>query len=300
MGAFSVNREGIDRQAIQTAIDILASAKRPLIIFPEGGVTKTNDRLNALLEGVAFVARSSAKKRRQKNPQEKVVVHPIALKYLLQSEIGEAIDPAMTEIERRLAWRPQKDVPLLERVRRIGLALLTLKEMEYFAEPQSGTTEERLSGLVDRLLAPLEIEWLGKASHIGVIARVKALRMKIIPAMIQGDLQPSEERRRWRQLEDIYLAQQVASYPHDYIHNQPTVDRILETVERFQEDLTDETTVMGDLKIVIEVGEPITVEPQRDRAAAEDPLMKQIAHDLQEMLDRLARESPIWEASSNR
>ena len=44
MGAFSVYREGIDRQAINTAIHILQTAQRPLIIFPEGAVSRTNDR----------------------------------------------------------------------------------------------------------------------------------------------------------------------------------------------------------------------------------------------------------------
>ena len=34
MGGFSVYREGVDRKAINTAIDILRHAERPLIIFP--------------------------------------------------------------------------------------------------------------------------------------------------------------------------------------------------------------------------------------------------------------------------
>ena len=50
MGAFSVHREGIDRQAINTAIEILDEGERPLVIFPEGGVSRTNDRLHALLD----------------------------------------------------------------------------------------------------------------------------------------------------------------------------------------------------------------------------------------------------------
>ena len=53
-GAFSVYREGMDRQALQTAIDILHQAKRPLVIFPEGIITRTNDRLAALMEGPSW------------------------------------------------------------------------------------------------------------------------------------------------------------------------------------------------------------------------------------------------------
>ena len=63
MGAFSVNREGVDRQAINMAIEILETAERPLIVFPEGAVSRTNDRLHALLDGVAFIARAAAKRR---------------------------------------------------------------------------------------------------------------------------------------------------------------------------------------------------------------------------------------------
>ena len=61
-GAFSVYREGMDRRALQTAIDIVYQAKRPLVIFPEGVVTRTNDRLAALMEGPSFIGRAAAKR----------------------------------------------------------------------------------------------------------------------------------------------------------------------------------------------------------------------------------------------
>ena len=56
MGGFSVNREGVDRQAINMAIELLAEAKRPMVIFPEGATSRTADHLHALLDGVAFIA----------------------------------------------------------------------------------------------------------------------------------------------------------------------------------------------------------------------------------------------------
>ncbi len=36
LGGFSIYREGLDRQALDTAVDIVTTAERPLIIFPEG------------------------------------------------------------------------------------------------------------------------------------------------------------------------------------------------------------------------------------------------------------------------
>src|SRR5262249_38290435 len=61
LGAFSVYREGTDREALRTATNILVESQRPLIILPEGIVTRTNDRLSTLQEGVAFIARLAAK-----------------------------------------------------------------------------------------------------------------------------------------------------------------------------------------------------------------------------------------------
>src|SRR4029450_8220584 len=62
MGGFSVNREGVDRQAINMAADLLAEGQRPLIIFPEGATSRTADRLQALLAGVALIALGAPKK----------------------------------------------------------------------------------------------------------------------------------------------------------------------------------------------------------------------------------------------
>jgi hypothetical protein len=48
---------------------------------------------------------------------------------------------------------------------------------------------------------------------------------------------------------------------------------------------------------VLCVGEAIEVSPERDRAAAVDPLMTQIQQSLQGMIDQLAAESPPLEPS---
>jgi 1-acyl-sn-glycerol-3-phosphate acyltransferase len=293
MGAFSVYREGIDRQAINTAIEILESAERPLIIFPEGAVSRTNDRLQALLDGVAFIARTAAKRRARKVRDGKVVVHCVAIKYRFLGDFDATADPVLTEIEQRLSWQPRRDLPTDRRIAQVGLALLGLKELEYFGKTGTGSLEQRMRRLIDRLLTPLEQEWLGQTNGAAVVPRVKALRMKIMPEMVRGSLDPQERHRRWRQLADIYLAQQISNYPPDYL-DRLSVDRLLETIERFEEDLTDRVRVHGHLKAVIEVGPAIEVSPKRDRRAAIDPLMVQIETELQGMLDRLSNESPVY------
>ena len=294
MGGFSVNREGVDRQAINTAIAALETAERPLIVFPEGAVSRTNDRLHALLDGVSFIARAGARKRAQHVAGGRVVVHPVAIKYRFRGDLEAVADEVLTEIEERISWRAQRELPLLDRVIKVGRALLCLKEIEYFHREQDGAVHERLCGLIDRLLQPVEEEWLGEGKQGPVVPRVKALRMKLLPDMVHDRLDSDQRDRRWAQLSDMYLAQQVSCYPPDYLVSRPSVDRLLETLERFEEDLTDEVRVHGSLTAIVDVGEPIQVDVRRDRKADVDPLMSRIETELQTMLDGLATESPVY------
>jgi hypothetical protein len=292
VGAFSVYREGVDRQAISTAIEILEKGERPLVIFPEGTTSRTNDRLQSLLDGVAFIARSAAKKRARAEHPGKVVVHPVGIKYLYRGDLKKAALPVLTEIEHRLTWQPREGT-LSERIGRVGLGLLSLKELECLGHTQTGTLSERLYSLIEKLLGRLETEWTGSVQTGAVVPRVKAIRMKLLPDMLAGKVDEAERKRRWKQLADLYLAQQLACYPPDYLA-QPTVTRILETVERFEEDLTDHARVHGKLHAVIEVDQAIEVSPERDRAAKVDPLMTAIEGRLQAMLERMSTESPAW------
>ena len=288
MGGFSVYREGLDRQSLDTAIDTLSKPERPLVIFPEGAVFRTNDILQPLLDGVSFIARTAAK-RRAKDNGGKVVIHPVAIKYLFHGDLKKAVTPTLESLEKRLTWEATKDAPVLERISKITHAMLSLKEIEYLGSPQSGTFVERQERLVDHLLDPLEVEWLGKDADGPIIPRVKSLRMKIVPELTTGELNETERERRWRQLSRIYLAQQVASYPPDYFVAPTTDTRILETVERLEEDLTDRAGVHGPMEVVIRVDEAIEVPADRPPKGEEDPVMKTLRERLQKMLDELAQ-----------
>src|SRR3954463_8890455 len=118
-GAFSIYREGMDKQAVQTSIEILESAERPLAIFPEGHISRTNDRLTPMLEGTALIARQAAKKRAKDG--KKVVVHPVAVRYSFPFDVESAAARKLDQIEQRLTWRPSRGLPIVERVRKVGV-----------------------------------------------------------------------------------------------------------------------------------------------------------------------------------
>jgi 1-acyl-sn-glycerol-3-phosphate acyltransferase len=282
-GVFSVYREGLDRESLRTAIDLLAEGRRPLVLFPEGVVTRSNDRLINLMEGTSFIARNAAKARAASGGQ--VVVHPVAIRYHHDGDVAATVAPVLADIERRLSWEPRADLPLAERVARIGNALLTLKEIERLGAPQPGGMPERLERLIDHLLTSHEGEWLkGRRDPAGVVARVKALRAAIVPDLAAGELPEAERARRWRQLADLYLAQQLSLYPPGYVGEGSSPGRVLETVERFDEDLRDEARIHPPMRAVVEVGEAIAVPATRDRGAEGDPLMDAIRGQLEAML----------------
>ncbi len=281
-GAFSIYREGMDKQAVQTSIEILETAERPLVIFPEGHISRTNDRLTPMLEGTALIARQAAKKRAKEN--KKVVVHPVALRYSFPYDIDAVVARSLDEIEQRLTWRPSRELPLYERFQKVGAGLLALKELQYLGHTQDGTIAERIPKLYDAILKPLEAEWTNNNSDGHVVARVKRLRAAILPDMIKGDLDEAEKARRWRQLEDADVAQQLYHYPPNYIGDSTAKARMVETVERFEEDLTGKVTVHGRVDAKITVGDAIEVSMGREARGEADPLITTIERQLRAML----------------
>jgi 1-acyl-sn-glycerol-3-phosphate acyltransferase len=291
MGAFSVLREGNDRQAIDTAIEILVARKRPLIMFPEGAITRHNDLIEEMMEGPSFIARQAAKRLKKQDQSAEVVIHPVAIRYAFEGDLAATVEPVLRELESRFSWQPQGHLTVVERIGKIGHALLSLKEIEFLGAPRSGNPYERTEHLVQQVLADLEAAWQIKDSSGNVIARVKRLRTAILADMVGKQLTAEERARRWRDLAACYYAQQMSHYPRDYILREKNVpERVVETVERFEEDFTDRVRVHEPFHAIIQVGEAITVGTQRERGAVADPIMAEVRCQLQSMINELAAE----------
>lgn len=291
MGAFSVLREGNDRQAIDTAIDILVSRQRPLIMFAEGAITRHNDLVEEFMDGPAFIARQAAKRLQKKGLPGAVVIHPVAIRYAFLGDVAAAVTPVLQELEDRFTWQRQEQLPIVERIEKVGEALLALKEVEFLGTTQTGNPYDRAGNLVQEVLSKLEAEWKIKDTSGQAIARVKRLRMAILADMIDGDISAEERARRWRDLAACYYAQQMSHYPRDYIvHGQNLPERVVETVERFEEDFTDKLSVHEPFHAVIDVGEAIEVGTHRERGVDVDPVVAAARGQVQSMIDALAAE----------
>jgi len=280
VGCFSVYREGMDRESLKCATKIIAEGKHPLVIFAEGIVTRSNDRMLNFMEGPSFMARTAAKQRKE----GKVVIHPVFIRYFFEGDLRGTVTPVVEEIENRLSWQPQSQLSLKDRILKAGHALLALKEIEHLGRAGDGTLTERLQRLIDHILAPLEARWTNGRKDEETMARVKRLRTTILPELVTGELTEVDRAERWRHLTDLYLVQQLHCYPGDYVES-PTPERILETVERYEEDLTDVSRAHPPLHVVLTVGDAIEVSAERDRSSDGDPITRQLRERMEAMLE---------------
>lgn len=287
-GGFSIYREGVDRQALDTAIDIVATAERPLVVFPEGVVSSCNDRLLTLMDGVSFVARMAVRKRRKQDPDGRVMLHPVSLRYRLQNSLDDTVGPILSRLERQTFWKSHEHKSVRRRINQLATALLSAREIECLGNTRAGDLIERSEHLLNRILHAQESEYLGGHRSGDVVARVKDLRSAMLPELLAGTLSAAERNHRWRQLTDSYYAQCLSMYPREYLtpgaRGPVTAERVVEMVLRLEEDMTDQMTVIPAWHVDIQIGEPIEVESERRRSRQPDPLMTELRSRMLDLL----------------
>ncbi len=309
MGAFSINREGNDRQAIETAISILATAERPLVLFPEGTTNRTNDLLKPLLDGVSFIARAAAKKR-EKVGDGKIVMHPVAIKYLCLGDAWQWADDQLRNLEVALSWQAappsRNSVALLSRLMRVSEAYLALKEIEHVGKASAGDLRPRRDALIEFLLSRSEARYqLKPSSDEGIRERVRKIRTAVTSAFFSRDNQTAEFTDRdaavyLADAEAADLAQFLLSFPDEYLTpGQITDTRIVETIQRIQEAIYGKAKETMPMKVIIEVDEAIEVSSQRGPRGQPDPLLCQLEERLRTMLAALSNEARDFESDLN-
>jgi 1-acyl-sn-glycerol-3-phosphate acyltransferase len=264
-GCFSIDREGTDLQAFRQAVEILQSRRNPLVVFPEGEVYHCNERLTPFREGPAAMALLAARKA-----SRPIVCIPCAMKYTyIETPMPELLR-LMDELERAIHWRPRPDLDLAQRIYHFAEGALALKEIEYLGHTGSGPLPQRLGELVNFILGCIEGR-LGIDSPAATVPeRIKALRHHLIQRLEAMKDGGSERRQCEEDLDDVFLAVQLFSYPGNYVAERPTVERTAETLDKFEEDVLGlpTATVRGVRKATVVFGEPIRVAGDRGKNAA--------------------------------
>ena len=281
-GCFSINREANDLQAFKTAVEVLRERPEPLVIFPEGDIYHNNDRVTPFRDGAAAIAMSAAKK----GPRP-IVCIPCALKCFYIDDPTEDLCALMTRLEESLHWRPQPRMPLPERVYRFAEGLLTLKEYEELGSSKNGSVSGRTTDLACAIVARLEATHK-ISSRGGIIPeRVKELRRAIIKALEQEGISAEQREKLLGDMDDLFFVIQLFSYPGDYVAERPTIERIAETLDKFEEDVlkADTPGIRGTRRAVVTFGEPIPVPKEREARDAVAQWTDQVERRVQGLLD---------------
>lgn len=284
-GCFSVNREGVDTESFKTAVDILQNRPHPLVIFPEGDIYHTNDHVTPFREGAAAIAMAAARKA-----QRPVSAIPVALHAEYLDDPIPSVLKTLEQLERRLLWTPNPDLPIVERILRIASAALALKECEVLGSVQPGDLPHRIHSLLEAVLSRHEKKY--EIKNLGRLPsdRIAEIRRRIIGMEKNGPLSPSEQLRAQRDLDDMFLATQLYSYRGDYLVTDPTAERIAETVDKLEEDLLKVTypSVRAPRKVVVEFGPPNLVPREKANSPSPADLSAQWQQQVQEILNRLS------------
>ncbi len=275
MGAFSVDREGCDRRAVRQAVELLSSG-HALVVFPEGEIYHLNDRLTPLLEGVAFMALTAQRELEKAGSEGRVWVVPTAIRYRYLEDVTPRLEAAVAALEDRLFWKPRPGSALHERIIQLGEVLLTIKEKEKLGRVCEGDGDlpTRIARLTEALLQRLETEHLKKTPSADTVPlRVKALRRHLLAAWADEAADPAARQRARAALDDVQLVLQLYSYPGDYLSEKPSIERMAETVEKFEEDIYGAARPKGRRRARVLLGEPIDLKPiaaDRARTASHD------------------------------
>jgi 1-acyl-sn-glycerol-3-phosphate acyltransferase len=291
LGCFSVDREATDRQAIKQAVHVLQNEPHPLVIFPEGDIYHTADHVTHFRDGAAAIALTAVK--RSSRP---VIAVPCAIKFWYVDNPSGELHAAMEALEQRLYLRTDETKPLVDRIHRMAEAALALKELDYLGHTCSGRLRDRITHLAEHVLSGIESRHAISRKAKTIPERVKVLRSKLIGEIEELQPNPSQNgeiEAMSRGMEDLFFVMQLYSYRGDYLIDNPSIERLAETIDKFEEDILglEYPRVRGRRKVVIRFGEPVPVE----RAGRQDEtaeLTGLLESRVQALLDELNARSP--------
>ena len=215
-----------------------------------------------------------------------VVIVPCGLRYYYVEDPLPSLLKLMDDVEEALFWRPTPERPMSERLYRVADGMLALKELEFLGEARQGPVPERIAFLTDGVLKRVEEKYEISAEGKTIPERIKQGRQRAISAITEADESSEEYRRCADDLDDCYLCAQLYSYPGDYVAEHPSIDRLAETLDKFEEDILKRATatVRARRRAVVVLGEPITVPKEKKRDAASE-LTQLLEERVQSLLD---------------
>lgn len=284
IGTYSVDRDGADMKAFKESVRILQNETAPLVIFPEGEIYHCNDRVTPFLVGPAMIAAAATRKC-----DREIVIIPCAIKYRYLTDPKDDLLQVMADLERQVFWRPRPNQSLTERIYSFSGAVLALKELEFMGRIGRGSLPERVETLSDFILSLHETSRGLESSEKSIPERIKAIKTRCVKELCDEENPVDADRQQvlYAELDDTFFVGQLFSYPGNYVAESPTVERIAETIDKFEEDalMRDTAKIRAQRECHIYFDQPIKIPAKRKEGKTPGEITEQIERSVQRMLD---------------
>jgi hypothetical protein len=221
-----------------------------------------------------------------------VVCVPCAIRYQYVQDPTPELLELMDRLEQAVHWRPRSDLSLSQRIYHLAEGLIALKELELLVQTSAGPLPQRIAALIEFILGRVEARHGIDPATATVPERVKVARQQVIKQLEKAGEDEASGLPLIEDLDDLFLVVQAFSYPGNYVANRPTVERMAETLDKFEEDVlgAKTATVRGTRRAKVAFGEPIPVGRDKRAQVRAAELTGQLELATQSLLDNLVKD----------
>jgi 1-acyl-sn-glycerol-3-phosphate acyltransferase len=300
LGVYSIRRGIADRASIAQTLEILANPACKLVIFAEGGCSFQNDTVIPFRTGAIQMAFQTLNKfHKQGEALPDLYAVPISLKYRYTQDMYPVIEQTLTKLEQTLDLTPTGD--LYHRLKTLAETVLDRHEQTYQMQPKSEWTwNQRIATLKQKILQICE-QQLGLVSAPEDYDRERTYRIQTAliamanPQALEG--KSHSHIGEWTPSDLSRAAKLVLNYDavyDSYVSENPTPERFLDMLVRFERDLLDldSPPPKGHRQAHIQVAEPINLKDwfdlyHVDRVQTVATITQQLQDTVQDQLAKL-------------
>ncbi len=267
MGAFSVNRDGSDRQSLKDAIETVIDGRYGLTVFPEGNVYLMNDRVTPFLDGPAYIAMKAQQEMKESG---RIFAIPVSIKVTHVTDARHTVEQMLLDMAQKLGVEFDGEA-IVAKVHKVGISMVQRNlKMRGFLPPNPDYSD--LPGLL-RQSAELILTRLEEKIGIeprkpdDLMDRFRGVRREIHKVRADPEREIDHAVAAiWA--DEAIVAFRILSYAGNYLSVKPTLDRVGETVEKLQEDLYGKgVPPYARRTAYVRFGDPIDVSEQLAAAA---------------------------------
>ena len=268
LGAYSVIRGAVDRDAFRMTRDTLAKESRKLVIFGEGEISHQNETIMPFESGIVqfgFWALNDMEKAGDLRP---LYLAPVGIKYAYRTDMWGQIEESLANLERSVLPDPaDRPSDLYDRVKNVGGCLLTILARGYHLRLDEGATlNERIQQTREHILSQMEnfLELVPPTDR-NPLRRVRAIQNRIDEEIYRDMDEMTEYERgvhaqRVDKFRQFYtdlrrIVNSIAIY-EGYIGENPSQERFLEVITRLEVEVFGRSNVKGPLDAFLRIGTP--------------------------------------------